>query len=1171
MQTASVVLGHRYQLGKQIGAGGMGAVYHAIDRLTGEQVALKRVTIEAGQLAFNSRTESDNFRVAIAHEFQTLASLRHPNIISVMDYGFDDYQQPYFTMMLLEESDTIRDVAYRCDDEGKVRLLVQMLQALAYLHRRGIIHRDLKPGNVLVTPDQQVRVLDFGLALDNSQAKEISGTLAYMAPEILQGQGVSRYSDLYAVGVMAYEIFAGSHPFNTSNLSELVQNVLATEPDLTRLPQHLDLPELRSGAPSLQNIVGRLLSKSPYDRYPSSESVIRDLSAALGASVSVQTVAIRESYLQAARFVGRDAELQTLISALQETMNGQGSRWLVAGESGVGKSRIMEELRVRALVQGALVLRGQEVSESTLAYQLWRDPVRRLVLSTVLDDLEASILKELVPDIGSILGRFIPDAPRLGGSDYRQRLALTIADLFRRQKYPLLLILEDLHWSADDSLEPLRQLNRVAPDVALLVVASYRHDERDVAALLPNMNRMTLARLGEGDIAELTRSMLGESGALPQVVELLQRETEGNIFFLVEFVRTLAEEAGGLTNVGAMTLPQHVYSGGVAQIVQRRLDQVPAEYIPMLKLAAVVGRQIDLNILSQLNEQNPPEERVNLEDWLTACANVAIFSNWEGAWRFAHDKLREGLLDRLDPAERAMLSRKIAEALAIAYPDDTSRASMLADLWRDAGDMMREALYAHIAGDYALKVGNFQEARDLLLRALRGFSRQQHGVEEMQITKLLGDTYESMADYHEAVARYKQSMALARERSDYDGIVAALDGMGRIAQQRGDFDTAQSCYDHALKITRETGNRSQLADALNGQGTVATQQGQLDKAERHYNESLGLRREIEDSRGIAACLNNLGIVARYKGDLQAARDYYTQSLAIRRSIGDRRAVASSLNNLGIIARSAGEFAEARTHYEQADAIFREIGDPRGIASNLNNLGVVAFERADYPTATHHYSESLSTSREIGDQRGIAYALYNLGRVNVAQNLFEESLPLFKESMHITQSIGDPRGTANTLSELGMALRGLGRFDEAQHSMREALNLYNEVGDRRGQMTCLLYLGTIMIQLRQIDEANGHLQDGIRLALELDSHQDAIQFLARFLVLRVRQSDWKTSAQILGYMGRQTITNPDVMQMVRSARAHLDLSLPAEQFSSLQTTGQTLSLRQVMDLIAGQVQ
>ncbi len=264
--TLAPFFNNRYRFVGEIGAGGMGAVYRAVDRLTGELVALKRVLVSAKQLQFASRRDSRDFRVALAEEFRTLASLRHPHIISVLDYGFDGEKRPYYTMELLQDAQTVVAACGERPFSVKLAFLQQALEALAYLHQRGIIHRDLKPDNMLVVGDQ-LKLLDFGLAIEGDYAGQnaadsVVGTINYMAPELFQSGSASVASDLYALGTVAFQLFAGRHPFAGPSLPFLISQILTMPPDLAALPI----------APQLQDIVGRLMAKEPAERFGSARA-----------------------------------------------------------------------------------------------------------------------------------------------------------------------------------------------------------------------------------------------------------------------------------------------------------------------------------------------------------------------------------------------------------------------------------------------------------------------------------------------------------------------------------------------------------------------------------------------------------------------------------------------------------------------------------------------------------------------------------------------------------------------------------------------------------------------------------------------------------------------------------------------------------------------------------
>lgn len=192
-----VVLNQRYRILDMIGKGGMGQVNRALDRLSQQTIALKQVTAPRENLRL-SISKTTDFRLALAQEFRTLASLRHPHIISVLDYGFDSEKHPFFTMDLLQQPLSITQAARKLPYDQKRDLFLQLLQAIEYLHRRNVVHRDLKPDNVLVIPTAHglhVKVLDFGLAMAHTQAhhgETMVGTLHYMAPELLAGEPHSR-------------------------------------------------------------------------------------------------------------------------------------------------------------------------------------------------------------------------------------------------------------------------------------------------------------------------------------------------------------------------------------------------------------------------------------------------------------------------------------------------------------------------------------------------------------------------------------------------------------------------------------------------------------------------------------------------------------------------------------------------------------------------------------------------------------------------------------------------------------------------------------------------------------------------------------------------------------------------------------------------------------------
>ena len=541
----------RYIMKKKLDEGGMGVVYLATDRLTGKDVALKQVKMEQIGTTADHSTLSDSIdsKNALAQEFRSIASIRHPNIISVLDYGFLNDGSPFFTMDFMEEfSDFVSGGVTKSVPE-KIELVIELLNTLEYLHRRGLLHRDIKPGNVALY-QEHVKLLDFGLSIDSDSLQtdednmKIVGTIAYMAPEVLQGQKPTPASDLYAVGIMAYELFVGEHPFNLKNMNMLIMDVISTMPDLSTL-ETIDLTDaplsardadedtedsidvtavvtapvstqpshFESGSESspkgsvkgnqLRNVVYRLLVKSASDRYQNAVDVVHELNFILERSHIHLSDTARDSYLRSAKFVGREKEMGILQDAMEDTARKHGSAWLIGGEAGVGKTRLIDELRVYALIKGYTVVSGYAVADNNIPYQLWRDPVRRLLLSSNISDVDASVLKDLVSDIERLLEKQIPDPDPLDGEKHKERLQSSILSLFQDVRAPLLLILEDIQWSTN-SIDTLNRLSSIISDKRIMVIATFRQDEDNkLAQEIPDFHFLELKRLSRNEIQRL--------------------------------------------------------------------------------------------------------------------------------------------------------------------------------------------------------------------------------------------------------------------------------------------------------------------------------------------------------------------------------------------------------------------------------------------------------------------------------------------------------------------------------------------------------------------------------------------------------------------------------------------------------------------------------------------
>ena len=332
-----VVIGGRYQLVSHLGKGGMGEVYEALDLTEDRRIALKRMMVD------RTRSKVGRSELRFRREFHTLASFNHPHIVEVYDYGVDA-SGPWYTMELLGGADLREVMRERTLEVREVcSILRDVASALALLHARGLVHRDLSPRNVRIVDGRAV-LFDFGVLIDAGVSGEIAGTPSYIAPEMLYGHPIDQRTDLYALGVLAYAMLTGEVPYPARELIELVG--LWSVP-LVHPSEYVDVPE------GLQSLVIDLLRLEPLGR-PASAAVLIDKLTALGGLEPDPELAVQPGYAPTAALVGRDRELEQLEGELDAVVEHNESRsFYVEAESGTGKSRVLEELGIRAKLRGA--------------------------------------------------------------------------------------------------------------------------------------------------------------------------------------------------------------------------------------------------------------------------------------------------------------------------------------------------------------------------------------------------------------------------------------------------------------------------------------------------------------------------------------------------------------------------------------------------------------------------------------------------------------------------------------------------------------------------------------------------------------------------------------------------------------------------------------------------
>lgn len=616
-----------YQILSLLGVGGMGKVYLARER-SGRQVALKVLLPEL--------TAATLDRLRFEREFDIASRLDHPCLVKVYDRFFED-NLCYYSMEYVQGVDLFRrfqlapgQQTSRQVSREALDLFAQLAGALAYLHRHNVIHRDLKSENVLVGAQQQLRLLDFGLACFHrlaSKANRITspgmvlGTPYAMAPEQILGDGADVKSDLYSLGVMLFQIFCQKLPFDAPDPMAVLYQIL-----------HQPTPPFQPALPApegLGELINSLLSKEPHLRPRDGDEVEQQLRYLLEHWES-PVVAPRPEPLLAPepvqrlvspRFIGRRFQQAWFEQRLQHLLEGRGAWGLVAGPSGAGKSYLLQQWAAQAKSHGVTAVRVQPVAGSHIPYQLWTPVLRWAIhdrpLSPALQPFLPS-LSLLLPELSQGPIRFASDDP-LQRYHLFEGMARLIGD---RCQQPAVLLIDQLHEADPASLEFLhywletRYYSAEALHLPLLVLAC--NDEEPLQGEVETLRRLAAQQPCGSDIAltgfslEETRqfleSLLDQQIVHAETVKFLHQETEGKPLYLQELARLGIEggawqwkggvwsfrpsSTGGSLSSGVMRLPARLQ-----QALKHRLDGLDADSLAVLQWAAVLGPLLEFHHL----------------------------------------------------------------------------------------------------------------------------------------------------------------------------------------------------------------------------------------------------------------------------------------------------------------------------------------------------------------------------------------------------------------------------------------------------------------------------------------------------------------------------------------------------------------------------------------------
>jgi tetratricopeptide (TPR) repeat protein/predicted Ser/Thr protein kinase len=1013
------VLAQRYEIVEILGQGGMGAVYQATDRELNRTVAIKVIRPDLAR----DQGIVDRFKqeLLLAHQ------VTHRNVIRIYDLSEADGMK-FITMEYVEGENllTLLHEKKKFSPEEAVEIMQQVCRALEAAHTVGVIHRDLKPQNIMRDKTGRILVMDFGLArtLEGdgmTQSGALVGTMEYMSPEQALGKPLDQRSDIFALGLIFYEMLTGQMPFKAdSTIASLIRR---TQEQVAPLSDHdASIPR------SVSSIVQKCLERDLELRYKTAAELLADLETWQG------------------KRAGATLSFEPKIGPWGRTIPWPSiTAGVIVVVLAIGGYRFRDKLFQPSGVQNTA---GPAVSLAIL-------PFRNASGDPSFDWLGSSLAEMLSTDVGqsSKLHTVSPDR--------------------------LHQIFTDLRISPTTALDPT-VIHRVADfSTADRVVWGQYAKFGDAIRI-----DATMQDIKNGDTVTLKAEIPSEK-EIPGAIDRLADSIRQKLALPDDALKELKASSFKTTSQSVEALRDYNQGIGFQRDgknleAQKQFEAAtkadPNFALAFSKLAQTysslgydneaeqsAGKAVRLS-------QNLPEA----EKYLISAIHSQVVKNYPEAVK-AYENLAKASPDNFD----------VESALATLYKDSGNLAKAREYYQKLLTTNPKDVAATLDLGRVALKSGDPQGSLDPLSRAYAMAIQMDNQEQQAASLHFMAVAYAMLSKPEESLRNEEQALAIWRRIGQKRGLALSLNEMATVQALLGKPKDALANFQEALEVRREIGDKRGLGDTLIDLGNFYNDRGDHDQALKMYKEALQLQRDLGNESLQAICLNNIGTAYSQKGQYEDSLTYYQQALELREKSKEPRDIVEAVHNLGETSAQMGQYDQAISYYLKALDLRRSMDDPRGAAIESYSLGTLFDYQGRFGAAINSKQEALKNFRDIKDRTpwmakmldGVAEALILAGRGDEAKSYLDEALSLSRELK--TDGV-----IAEALGFQGDAFFYRGDFKSAHASYAQALQAATRSKEPDTILLAKANLAKVGVQEKRTQEAISSLRSLIQQADDL---------------------------------------------------------------------------------------